>query len=145
MVFLGAECVSSLSTIFSDERSIRDLIYAELLLVPALQKIKERETVKGKSDLELITNQTCMVIEFKRTYPERGPQASLKKAIEQIKKNPYGLLFSQSHILYPVAIVISSEEKKILPEHRKEIHASFEVVRQMGYSPCGICLKNGGK
>ena len=32
-------------------------------------------------------------------------------------------------------------EKKILPEHRKEIHASFEEVRQMGYSPCGICLR----
>ena len=37
-----------------------------------------------------------------------------------------------------------SAEKKILPEHRKEIHSSFNEVRQMGYSPCGICLKNGG-
>lgn len=38
-----------------------------------------------------------------------------------------------------------SSEKAILPEHRKEVHGSFEEVRQMGYSPCGRCLKNGGK
>ncbi len=35
-----------------------------------------------------------------------------------------------------------SAEKKILPEHRKEIVSTFEAVRDMGYSPCGICMKN---
>ncbi|MBQ6960115.1 MAG: hypothetical protein IJP78_03945 [Clostridia bacterium] len=35
-----------------------------------------------------------------------------------------------------------SAEKKILPEHRKEIVATFESVCGLGYSPCGICLKN---
>ena len=32
-------------------------------------------------------------------------------------------------------------EKQILPEHRKEVKGTFEEVRQMGYSPCGICFK----
>lgn len=35
-----------------------------------------------------------------------------------------------------------SVEKKILPEHRREIVATFEEVCQMGYSPCGLCLRN---
>lgn len=35
-----------------------------------------------------------------------------------------------------------SAEKKILPEHRREIVATFDEVCQMGYSPCGICLRN---
>ncbi len=35
-----------------------------------------------------------------------------------------------------------SAEKKILPEHRKEIVATFETVRELGYTPCGICMKN---
>lgn len=34
-----------------------------------------------------------------------------------------------------------SSEKAILPEHRKEVHGTIEEVRQMGYSPCGRCLK----
>ena len=38
-----------------------------------------------------------------------------------------------------------SAEKQILPEHRREIFASFETMREMGYSPCGICLKNKRK
>ena len=115
------ECVSSLSNIFDDERSIRDIIYAALIKISKLQKMKEHETVKGKSDLELITNKTCMIIEFKRTSATRGPEASLKKAIEQIKKNRYGLLFSDSHNIYRVAMVISHKEKKILKDFCKEI------------------------
>ena len=35
-----------------------------------------------------------------------------------------------------------SAEKKILPEHRRELVATFEEVCQLGYSPCGICLRN---
>ena len=35
-----------------------------------------------------------------------------------------------------------SAERKILPEHRKEIVATFEAVCNLGYSPCGICLRN---
>ncbi|MBQ7584666.1 MAG: AAA family ATPase [Desulfovibrionaceae bacterium] len=115
------ECVSISSNVFEDERSIRDIIFAALIWIPKLQKIKERETVKGKSDLELITNNTCMIIEFKRTYTNRGPKASLNKAIEQIKNNSYGLLFSQTHTPYKVAMVISTEEKKILKDFCQEV------------------------
>lgn len=115
------ECVSNLSTIFKDERSIRDIIYAALLKIPSLQKIKERESVKGKSDLELVTSKTCMIIEFKRTYQKRGPLASLNEAIKQIQCNRYGRLYSMSHTQYRVAMVISSEKKMILPEFCKEV------------------------
>ena len=110
------ECVSSLSNIFSDERSIRDIIYAALLQIPSLYTIKERETVKGRSDLELVTGHTCMIIEFKRVSHNQDPELALKKALEQLENKRYGLLFSQSYTLYRVAMVISTEKKMILPD-----------------------------
>ena len=115
------ECVSSSSNIFNDERSVRDIIYAALIKIPSVQKIKERETVKGRSDLELVTAKTCMVIEFKRTNPRRGKEASLNKALEQLKINRYGSLFSQTHALYRVGMVISTEKKMILHDFCKEV------------------------
>ena len=117
------EYTSILSNIFNDERSVRDLLYAALIQIPSLQKVKERETVLGKSDLELITSEVCMIIEFKRTYPNRGPDASLHMAIDQIEKNRYGFLFSQSHMVYRVAMVISIEEKKILKNYCKIVQS----------------------
>lgn len=115
------ECVSCLSKIFDDERSVRDIIYAALIKVGAIQQIKERETVKGRADLELLTSKTCLLIEFKRTSASRGPKASLRQAIEQIEKNHYGLLFDQSYAVYLVAMVISTEEKKILEDFCQEV------------------------
>ena len=81
------ECVSILSKIFDDERSLRDIIYAALIKVPKLQKIKESETVKGSADLELITKKTCMIIEFKRISKNLGPKLALTQAIKQIKES----------------------------------------------------------
>ena len=115
------ECVSSASNIFNDERSVRDIIYAALIKIPSLKKIKERETVKGRSDLELITDKTSMIIEFKRTYSTKGPAAALKEACEQIKNNRYGLLFSQSSVVYRVAMVISTSKKMILHDFSREV------------------------
>ena len=115
------ECASSSSKIFDDERAVRDIIYAALIQTPSIQQIKERDSAKGKSDLELITSQTYMIIEFKRTYSTRGPKASLKKAVEQIKENRYGLLFSQDYSLYRVAMVISTEERRILQDFCQEV------------------------
>ena len=115
------ECISSSSKIFEDERSVRDLIYAALIEIPSIQQIKERDTAKGKSDLELITSQTCMIIEFKRTYSTRGPRASLIQAIEQIKNNRYGIFLSQNYNYYRVAMVISTEEKRILQDFCQEV------------------------
>ena len=62
-----------------------------------------------------------MIIEFKRTYPTRGPEASLAKAIEQIKNNRFGLIFSETRDIYRVAMVISTKEKKILKNFSKEV------------------------
>ncbi|MBQ7585440.1 MAG: PD-(D/E)XK nuclease domain-containing protein, partial [Desulfovibrionaceae bacterium] len=115
------DCVSSLSQIFQDERSVRDILYAHLPQNLELQKIKERETVKGRSDLELLTRHTYMVIEFKRTKENRDAKASLKEAIEQIKCRNYGKSAFQTKILYRVAMVISTEEKKILLDYCKEV------------------------
>ena len=115
------EYISSSCNIFEDERSVRDIIYAALTKVSSLQKIKERDIAKGKSDLELITNNTSMIIEFKRTYPNRGPEASLNKAIEQIKENRYGILFSRTRHFYRVAMVISTEKKEILYDFSREV------------------------
>ena len=115
------DCVSMLSNIFNDERSVRDIIYAALPQKITLQKIKERETVKGRSDLELLTQKTHMVIEFKRTKYNRDKASSLKEAIQQLTDKNYGVGYFQNYDLYRVAMVISSEEKKILYDFCREI------------------------
>ena len=115
------DCVSILSRIFDDERSVRDIIYAALPQEINLQKIKERETVKGHSDLEILTRNTHMVIEFKRTNKFRDAKASLNEAIVQIEGKKYEIGSFSSHSLYRVAMVISSEEKIILPEYCQEV------------------------
>ena len=115
------DCVSILSNIFHDERSVRDIIYAALPQKMKLQKIKERETCKGRSDLELLTCKTHMIIEFKRTQSNRGKLASLEEAKAQIKSKQYGQRPFQTYALYCVAMVISSEEKKILYDFCQEI------------------------
>ena len=116
------ECVSSLSKIFNDERSVRDIIYAALTYIPSLRIIKERETSKGKSYLEIFTKKTCMIIEFKRSYTGRRSAAeALKLAIEQIEKSRYGITFSSNYTLYRVAMVISTEGKIILENFCKEV------------------------
>ena len=116
------ECVSCLSRAFNDERSIRDIIYAALTYIPSLRMIKEHDFAKGNSDLEIFTKKTCLVIEFKRTYPKkRSADEALTLAINQIKNNRYGISFSSDYTLYRVAMVISTEEKIILPFFCKEV------------------------
>ena len=115
------DCVSILSNIFNDERSVRDIIYAALPQSISLQKIKERETCKSRSDLEILTEKTHMIIEFKRTQSNRGKLASLEEAKAQITSKQYGLRPFQTYALYRVAMVISYEEKKILYDFCQEI------------------------
>ena len=116
------ECISSLSMAFNDERSIRDIIYAALTFIPSLRMLKEHDTAKGNSDLEIFTKKTCMIIEFKRTYPKkRSANEALRMAINQIKNNRYGIFFSSDFTLYRVAMVISTEEKCILSDFCKEV------------------------
>ena len=115
------ECVSVMGNIFKDERSIRDIIYAALPQKIDLQKMKERETVKGRSDLEILTRKTHMVIEFKRTNSKRDETASLQEAVEQLQSKQYGIGAFQQLKLYRVAMVISTEKKAILHDFCREI------------------------
>ena len=115
------ECVSILSNIFNDERSVRDILYTALPQKIDFQKMKERETVKGRSDLELITKKTHMVIEFKRAKNERDAGSSLQNAIEQMERKRYGIGFYGKRDLYRVCMVISSDEKKILENYCMEL------------------------
>lgn len=115
------DCVSILGNIFDDERSVRDIIYAALPQNISLQKIKERETTKGRSDLELLTRNTYMIIEFKRTNPRRDAARSFQEAVEQIEKKRYGIGLFPNHSLYRVAMVISSENRLILRDFCREI------------------------
>ena len=120
--------VSPLSTIFTDERSVRDTIFGSLQRVLNLQLFKEQESLDGYCDMELLTQRTHMVIEFKRTYPKgekgaspRDAEASLAEAIAQIERHHYGENPFCVQPLFRVAMVISTEEKKILPEYCREI------------------------
>ena len=115
------DCVSILSKIFDNERSIRDIIYAALPQKIDFQKIKERETNRGNSDLELVTKKTHMVIEFKLASKKCSPQSSLEQAIKQIQSKEYGIGAYRNHQLYYVAMVISKDEKRILQKFCQEV------------------------
>ncbi len=115
------ECVSPLSNIFQDERSLRDIIYAALMKAPALQIVKERETVRGRSDLEMLTEKTHLVIELKRASDACPPERAFKKALGQIQEKRYGKLFSEKRERYALAMVIASTEKKVLPQFCQEV------------------------
>ena len=86
-----------------------------------IQKIKERETGKGHSDLELVTKITRMVIAFKCTSASHEPQASLKNGVNQIKSSQYGKLFSKTHKIYRVVMIISTSDKKIIKEYSQDV------------------------
>ncbi|MBQ7739180.1 MAG: AAA family ATPase [Desulfovibrionaceae bacterium] len=115
------DCVSILSKIFDDERSVRDIIYAAIPQNISLQKIKERETARGKSDLELLTANTRLVIEFKRANSRNDARSALEKAIAQIESKNYGVDYFQDYTLYRVGMVICADEKKILYEYCQEL------------------------
>ncbi|MBQ9536789.1 MAG: AAA family ATPase [Desulfovibrionaceae bacterium] len=116
------QCVSSLSKIFNDERSVRDIIYAALTYIPSLRVIKEHDTANGRSDLEIFTDTTCFIVEFKRTYPQtRSASQALKLAIKQVKENRYGIFFTPICNIYRVVMVISTEKKTILQDYCQEV------------------------
>ena len=113
---------------FNDERAVRDIIYSAIPRSVRLEKTKERENLRGMSDLELITRKTRMVIEFKRTYPKgekksssRDEKASLREAVRQLESRHYGIVPFSPQTLFRVAMVISTEKKRILPEYCKEV------------------------
>ena len=69
-----------------------------------------------------------------RTYPKgekglapRDAQASLAAAIAQIESHRYGEAPFSVQTLFRVAMVISTEEKRILPEYCREVPAAAET------------------
>ena len=99
----------------------KSLIYAALMKAPALQIVKERETVRGRSDLEMLTEKTHLVIELKRASDACPPERAFKKALGQIQEKRYGKLFSEKRERYALAMVIASTGKKVLPQFCQEV------------------------
>ena len=121
------DCSSSKSVIFTDELSVRDLIFAAIPQTSALLKSKERANALGISDLELTTRHTHMVIEFKRTYPPKSPgdkgrdaEKSLALGIAQMISRKYGMKFPDLP-LYRLVMVIGTCERQLLPEFCREV------------------------
>ena len=110
------DCVSPKSKFFSNECTLRDLIYANIPNTPTLFKQKEREYTTGRSDLELITNTTHLVIEFKLTRSNRSAKAALREGIEQIKSKRYGEIAFSRQKLFRFVLVASHKEKIILED-----------------------------
>ena len=136
--------VSPKSTIFTDERAVRDTIFGSLQRVLNLQLFKEMESLDGYCDMELLTPRTHMAIEFKRTYPKaekgaapRDAKASLAAAIAQIESHRYGEAPFSVQTLFRVAMVISTEEKRILPvdmPYKDYYTVSFNIILPDGFS-----------
>ena len=119
--FVINDCVSPKSKFFSDECTFRDLIYATIPNIPNLFKQKEREYTKGRSDLELITSQTHMVIEFKLTKSYRSAKKSLEEGLAQITAKHYGEALFIRKNLFRAVFVVSHKEKRILSKFSTSI------------------------
>ena len=115
------DCVSPKSKFFNDECTLRDLIYAIIPNIQGLLKLKEREYTTGRSDLELITKNVHLVIEFKLTRSNRSAKSSLKEGISQIQSKRYGEIYFQDKKLFKIVLVASHREKRILPEFSSEV------------------------
>ena len=111
------DCVSPKSKFFKDEYTLRDLFYANIPNSSTLFKQKEREYTLGRSDLELITTKTRLVIEFKLTRTNRSARAALKEGIAQIKSRRYGETAFSRQTLFKIVLVASHKEKRILPNY----------------------------
>ncbi|MBQ7738764.1 MAG: AAA family ATPase [Desulfovibrionaceae bacterium] len=123
------DCASPKSKFFTDENTLRDLIFAVIPTNENIIKQKEREYIKGYSDLEFITRKTHFIIEFKRTYPAnakkkykgRSAKKVLLEGIKQIKSRHYGEGSFLDRELYRVVLVISHLDKKILSNFSCEV------------------------
>ena len=73
------DCVSNLSTIFNDERSIRNIIYAAIPQELYLYKTKEHETLHGRSDLELITKKHVWLLNLNVLKPTKMQNRACKQ------------------------------------------------------------------
>ena len=115
------DCASPKSHFFNDECTLRDLIFAIIPMHDKIFKLKEREYLKGRSDLELITRKTHLVIEFKLTRANRSAKKSLEEGIAQIKSRNYGKTAFLSQKLFRIVLVASHTKKRFLPEFSCEV------------------------
>ena len=99
------DCVYPRSHFFNDEYTLRDLIFAIIPTDNEIFKLKEREYIKGHSDLELITRKTHLIIEFKLTNQNRSAKKSLAEGIEQVKSRNYGKTAFLSQKLFRIVLV----------------------------------------
>ena len=106
------ECLTPDTKVFNYEPDIRNILYMKIP-EQKLTKLREHQTLHGESDLELKTHKTHLVIEFKRTYEDRGVEASLQEGIRQIKTKEYGK-GSCALALVRAVMVCDSKERKIV-------------------------------
>ncbi|MBQ9274752.1 MAG: PD-(D/E)XK nuclease domain-containing protein, partial [Succinivibrio sp.] len=106
------ECLTSDTKVFNYEPDIRNILYMKIP-EQKLTKLREHQTLHGESDLELKTHKTHLVIEFKRTYEDRGVEASLQEGIRQIKTKEYGK-GSSALTLVRVVMVCDTKDRKIV-------------------------------
>ncbi len=85
---LPGECFSSNSKAFSDENTIRDIIYSQIPQ-EEINKAKEVINSQGYSDLELKTRKTRLVIEFKRIQESGGEDSAIKDPVSQMRTHLY--------------------------------------------------------
>ena len=106
------ECVSANSKAFSDENTIRDIIYA---LIPRDDILKSKEVMnsQGFSDLELKTRQTKLVIEFKRIAEAGGEDKVIEDAFTQMRTRHYGET-TEPQKLIRAAMVISTGQRRLV-------------------------------
>ena len=106
------ECVSANSKAFSDENTIRDIIYA---LIPRDDILKSKEVMnsQGFSDLELKTRQTKLVIEFKRIAEVGGEDKVIEDAFTQMRTRHYGET-TEPQKLIRAAMVISTGQRRLV-------------------------------
>ncbi len=108
---LLCECVSANSKAFGDENTIRDIIYSQ---IPRRRVFKAREVVnsQGMSDLELMTGNTRLVVEFKRIMEPGGEEAAIRQAFEQMKSRHYGETTEKVKLIR-VAMIICTVKRSL--------------------------------
>lgn len=106
------ESLSFETSVFEHEIDIRDVIYMKIP-EKGLTKLRENHNVHGRSDLELKTVKTHLVIEFKRSYPRRSVDHALQEGIKQMNSRDYGEILP-GRTLIRVVMVCSQKQHKIV-------------------------------
>ena len=109
------ECLGPDTIVFNSENDVRDIIYFHRPQRPVLKR-REHYSLKGRSDLELETYKTLLIIEFKRSTEDKSEEQALAEGLSQIKEKNYGassrrVQGKQNRLR--VCMVISSKKKKL--------------------------------